>query len=281
SGGSTVKSIYECFGLAQASRVSVDPRFDGAHRTELNEEKLFVYHPWPRTSEAKYVNVDTNSRQGIDRARKLQLVPSGLADIIVTSDPIYAIEKLFDISHKGRVLGLFRHPVDRLVSKFDYIQVASWGLSNKPGWKKLTLEQWAMEGNKDNNHMVKRLAGLGVNATAKEADLHTAMRTLEERFIVGLFDHMEESVHRFNTVMGIDESHERQKSCMDHYFGHDLIGVASQLSSISQVEERSSVWNILAKKNALDIRLYEFITQLFEEQREMIESYESSMTALE
>lgn len=225
--------------------------------------------------------MDTNSRQGIDRARNLRLVPSGIADIIVTSDPMYAIQKLFDISHKGRVVGLFRHPVDRLVSKFDYIQMASWGLANKPGWKKLTLEQWAMEENKDNNHMVKRLAGLGVDATAKEADLHTAMKTVKHRFIVGLFDHMEESVHRFNTVMGIDESHGPQKSCMDHYFGHDLIGVASQLSSISEVEERSPVWNILARKNALDIRLYEFITQLFDEQRKMIESYKSSMTAVE
>ena len=71
--------------------------------------------------------------------------------------------------------------------------------------------------------MVKKLAGLGVNDTATEEDLRMSMRTIRTRFIVGLMDQMEESVHRFNIVMGINESDEVNQQCMNHFF-HDSVG---------------------------------------------------------
>ena len=39
------------------------------------------------------------------------------------------------------------------------------------------------------------------------------------------------------------------------------------------MEEGSEEWAIIAKKNALDVRLYEYVLQLFDEQKEIIESY--------
>jgi len=115
SGGTTVQSTYECFSLSLANRVGAD---------DTNE--LVSFKPWPYNSKARYVNVDTTTRSGIDRARKLGLVKSNLADLIITSDPIYAIEQLYDTKEnlRGRVLLMMRHPVDRLVSKFYYLQMA-------------------------------------------------------------------------------------------------------------------------------------------------------------
>lgn len=75
----------------------------------------------------------------------------------------------------------------------------------------------------DKNLMVKKLAGLGVNDTATEEDLRVAMRTLRKRFVVGLTDAMEESIHRFNAVMNIDESEEENLRCMDNFF-HPSLG---------------------------------------------------------
>ena len=45
-------------------------------------------------------------------------------DIIFSSFPDYTAKKLFDDEHRGRVLAMFRHPVERLIGKFYYLQVA-------------------------------------------------------------------------------------------------------------------------------------------------------------
>ena len=93
------------------------------HAGHQNDKEIIVFEPG-RTG-ASFVNVDTLTPQGILRAEKLGLVPSGLADMIVTTNGLnFAIEHLYDDTHRGRVLALFRHPVDRLISKFYYTQVA-------------------------------------------------------------------------------------------------------------------------------------------------------------
>jgi len=44
-----------------------------------------------------------------------------------------------------------------------------------------------------------------------------------------------------------------------------------------QEKEGSPGWNALAKRNELDIRLYNYAEKLFKEQKEIIESYVESM----
>lgn len=86
----------------------------------------------------------------------------------------------------------------------------------------MSIEQFAEKNSSDNNHMVKKLAGLGVDDRATEEDLRMAMRTLRKRFVVGLTDRMEESIHRFNVVMTIDEMEEDNRRCLDNFFHPDL-----------------------------------------------------------
>ena len=86
------------------------------------DDSLYVFEQ--RGSGDKFVNVDTISRPGILRAERLGLVPSGLADVVVASNLNFAIEHLFDEYHKGRVIVLFRHPVERMISKFYYSQIS-------------------------------------------------------------------------------------------------------------------------------------------------------------
>mmetsp|Transcript_29523 Transcript_29523/g.62210 ORF Transcript_29523/g.62210 Transcript_29523/m.62210 type:complete len:121 (-) Transcript_29523:242-604(-) len=94
----------------------------------------------------------------------------------------------------------------------------SWEEQYRPQWKRLDILEFAEKRNTDNNYIVKKLAGLGANDEATEADLRVAMRTIQRRFIVGLMDQMEESIHRFNTVMGINEEVEENRLCMDRFF---------------------------------------------------------------
>ncbi|KAL7541097.1 hypothetical protein ACHAXR_010618 [Thalassiosira sp. AJA248-18] len=222
SGGTTAKSLYECLDQTLANRAGSLPQFGHDQDKELLSFRL-------RNGKGPaYVNVDTTSKAGILRAQELGLVPSGMADIIFTSDPSFAIQNLYDDSHKGRVLGLFRHPVDRLVSKFYYLQIASWERTYSPQWKDISVEEFGEKRNHDNNHMVKKLAGKLMNEKVGEEDLQLAMATVKNRFVVGLLDHVEESIHRFNTVIGIDESKKETRKCMNEFFGH---GVAKKNSN--------------------------------------------------
>jgi len=239
SGGTTLKSIYKCMKQTLTVRVGVDPRFG-----HDKDEELVVFEPGQMG--VSFVNVDTLSRPGILRSQKLGLVPSGLADImIVTNNLNFAIEHLYDEDHKGRVIALFRHPVERLISKFYYSQVATWERSYRPEWADIDLQYWADNINNDHNSIVKTLAGIDKEAEVTETDFSVAVRTVEQRFIVGLMNQMEESIHRFNIFMGIDESEKSIQVCMDEYFGHGV--KKSNSNSHREVDEKDPAWQKLAK----------------------------------
>ena len=270
SGGTTAKAIYECQGLSLANRAGSLPLFGHDH-----DNYLLAFKPWPDISSATYVNVDTTSYEGIDHAAKLRLVPRHAADIIFTSYPQYAIEHLYSKNHRGRALLLARHPVERLISKFYYLQVATWERSYRPQWKTMKISYWARMVNNDNEHMVKKLAGKRMNEEVTEQDLQLAMRTVKERFVVGLMHNMEESIHRFNVILGIDESTELSRNCMDQFFGHGVKKTNS--NSHPKIKEGSVPWDSLAQANQLDIRLYNYMVELFDEQRGLIESYRGAL----
>ena len=127
SGGTTVKQIYKCMRLAMTVRVGVEP-----HLGHDKDEELVVFET---RGEMLTLNVDTISPAGMLRAKKMGLVESGLADLIVTTNINVAVATLYDDQNRGRLLALFRPPVDRMISKFYYSQVATWERSYHPQWQ--------------------------------------------------------------------------------------------------------------------------------------------------
>lgn len=117
SGGTTLKSIYRCMKQTLAIREGVQPEYGNDQTMELIAFEA-------GNTGVTFVNVDTVSRQGILRAEQMGLVPSGIADLIVNTSFNFALEHLYDGEHQGRVISLFRHPIERLVSKFYYVQQA-------------------------------------------------------------------------------------------------------------------------------------------------------------
>jgi hypothetical protein len=176
------------------------PQF-GNHLT--NELKVFT--PFP-DSTFQTVNVDTTNLPGMIRAKKMGLVPSHTADIIFTHDLRSAIQRLgFSSEHQGRALALFRHPIDRLVSKFYYLQIADWESGYRPHWKNMTVLQWAQSEKNyaESNYMVQMLSVNEWDVPATEKDLPVAKQILRDYVIVGLLDEVEESFRRFNIVMSM------------------------------------------------------------------------------
>jgi len=146
SGGTTAKRLYECLGQTLANRLGADPRFG-----HDQDEEIVVFQPFVTEPDIKFVNVDTTTKQGILRAANLGLVASGKADMIFTSDVNFAVHHLFDPGHKGRIFALFRNPVDRSVSKFYYLQGATWERTYRPEWAGMSIMEWAMKHNLDEN----------------------------------------------------------------------------------------------------------------------------------
>lgn len=241
SGGSAIKAYYQCVG--------------------------------------KIITTESHSRD-ILAAREAGLVESGRVDVIFSSNPNFAIQQLFDSQHRGRAMAVFRHPVERLVSKFYYLQMATWEKSYKPEWEHTTLLSWATSENSDNEHMVKRLAGKINTDVATPEDLRIAKGTVRRKFVVGLTSKLEESVMRFNDVMGVDHAvgaqrrGSRGRGCMEAFFGEKATKKNS--NSHPTVEVGSEEWNVLAERNRLDVELYEYVVRLFDEQKEIIDTYDAA-----
>jgi hypothetical protein len=125
AGGSTVKDVVgSCLRMVMASEFGVTDGHD------KDTEIAIVYPKVPGGTGAEdrspFVNVDTTSVAGIDRAAKMGFADSGLAGCVVTPF-LYESNALFTETAQGRLFAVFRHPVDRAVSMFYYLQVADWG----------------------------------------------------------------------------------------------------------------------------------------------------------
>lgn len=265
AGGTTAKQLYQCMGKTLTIRIGIDPRYGHDQTDEL------VVFPPVSGKDWMTVNVDTTIRPGIVRARKMGLVQSHTADLIFTMEPAFAGEKLFDPQNKGRILALFRNPIDRLVSKFYYLQTATWERTYKPEWKDMSIVEWAELPSEDENFMVRKLTGKLFNQPVNEMDLILAKEFLRQRVVVGLMGEMAESFRRFNIAMNVDVQDERNHRCLEEYFGEKE--EVKNSNKHPKVIEGSPEWRALAQKNHLDMILYAYAEKLFEEQKEIIDSY--------
>jgi hypothetical protein len=70
---------------------------------------------------SKFVNVDTTHIPGLEKAKRLGLVESRLAEVIVIRH-VFDAEQLFNQQYRGRLFAVFRHPLERAVSMFNYLK---------------------------------------------------------------------------------------------------------------------------------------------------------------
>ena len=121
SGGTSAKAIYKCLlGKSVSilsSKVSIEKakrkqeRYNQNQKSSLSSFFGFASSPSSFTSSLSSTVVVVEQRRGPD------VMFSMIPDVVATT--------LFNPpSNKGRLLALFRHPVDRLISKFYYLQIA-------------------------------------------------------------------------------------------------------------------------------------------------------------
>jgi hypothetical protein len=113
SGGTSVQGYSsDCLNLALSSEQGI----------QLGHDADTVIQVIQVPSENRFINVDTTTPLGIDRAKQLGLAESGLAEII--SSPLFPeIIDIMNEQHRGRMFTVLRHPIDRATSMFYYLQV--------------------------------------------------------------------------------------------------------------------------------------------------------------
>ncbi|EJK47409.1 hypothetical protein THAOC_33869, partial [Thalassiosira oceanica] len=232
--------------------ITSDGLFDPALKTEV------VY-----TSE--YVNVDCTSPAGIDRAIRHDLLGSNMADVVYSGD-VYDASRLMtrspngnDLEHRGRLVGVFRNPVERAVAAYQYLRFINDEV------KVMTLEEFAASSFLEDNPLVRSLTnkrGPMQSAALHHSDLEAAKFILKTKFVVGLFHNMDESIRRFESFFGWSVG-ETARSCQ----AFEVEQVMARRHNQVQVPDGTDPGlRGVMEKNRLDLQLYEFVMYLYDYQ---------------
>lgn len=266
AGGSTIKDIMgTCHRFTMASEAGVYEGHD-------QDTQIKVVRPGgvpPDQDPSPFVNVDTTTVAGIERAKALGLAESGLADFIVTPF-VYEGEQLFNPNARGRLFTVFRDPVDRALSLFFYLQVADWEPTYNPAMKDWTIEQYAQSDVVENNWMVRQLSN-AYEGDLTQQHLDVAMDIIRRKFLVGLLKEKRRTMDRVEKFFRFKfrVKPDNQEKCREKLLTEGANSNAANKKEKPKPGDPG--YDLLAAQNQLDIQLYEYIVSLFEEQEQFVE----------
>ena len=168
----------------------------------------------------KYVNIDSTKRNGIQKAKNLNLASSGLSDEIFTSYLYDASRDIFSSKIKGKCFALLRHPIERSISLHNYRK------DNDPYYKTMTMDAYLNHGLKENNWMTRFLSDKETGEVY-EYDLDVAKKVLKEKCLIGFLYNLEESMKRFEKYFHWNDT--KNEKCFN-----DLIEFSENANSIHQ-----------------------------------------------
>jgi len=266
AGGSTIKDIMgTCHRFTQASEAGIAEGHE-------NDSKIAVVRPGGVPADqdpSPFINCDPTTIPGIQHCKELGLAESRLADFVSTSY-IFELDPIFTPTERGRLFTVFRHPVDRAVSMFYYIQIADWEPTYNPDLAKMTLEEYAQSDLIENNWMTRQLSGYNEGGDVTEEHMNHAMDVIRRKFLVGLLSEKQKTMERFEKFFGwkYKVNPENQEKCRE-----TLLTSGSNSNSKNKQEkpkEGDPVYDLLAGQNIYDIELFKYIESLFVEQEQFV-----------
>ena len=261
TGGTTMNDILvDCLQLTVASNSGV---FEG-HGDDV---ELQVVHFDRRYN---YVNVDLSTMEGIERAKKLSMVSSGIANVAVSS-LLYEAAAMFSEINKGRMFALFRHPVERAVSLFHYLQDTQWRRSSTKNLDlaNIKIEEFFKGGLAENNWMTRFLSNQLTKGQLEESDLDLAKEVLRRKCLVGLLKEKGQSFARFEKYFGWKVGANSDSECHEK----KLQWAWPLKHRHEEVEEGTELWDLVVRQNEFDMELYEYSKILFMEQEAIFSSF--------
>ena len=253
SGGSTLLEIMSsCIGLVLATDIGVR---DG-HGSDPTLQVI-------ETPAGSYVNVDTNTQEGLERSIELRLLDSGLVDVVSSNIPISAL-KLFELApqYRGKMFVMLRDPVERAASQFLELQ------KHNKRFARMSIESYASS-RRDQagfNYMTKTLVdrpGLTTRSLTED-DLNAAKEILRRKAVVGLLGDKGDTALRFERYFGWTYDTADDKTCSEKLLHWEWKNKGGEDSG--PIARDSKIYQDLAARNAFDVELYAYAVKLFEEQ---------------
>lgn len=235
SGGSTIKDI-----LSECMKLPI-----------LSSERVFGME-------------EGDSHNVLGGQGQMQLLES--SNTVVIADVLPHTSQLFGPDHdrRGRMFTMIRHPIQRVLSMFNYLGVAEEHEFFQPDLAYVTVEMYARSRSREEfNWMTRYLSDAPVlSVELTEWHLQRAKEVLKRKCLVGLLEEKGESFRRFKSYFGWKFNQEHGRDCQDRF----LYWGFRKKNDYPHVQEGSEAWELLYQQNKLDMELYEYAKQLFLEQ---------------
>lgn len=257
--------LGNCLNMIQASNSDLEGL------TNQNDQISMIY-----SQGRKYVNVDTTTRFGIDRAYSMELVDSGIADVIY-SPLLHDVSSLFSPKHQARLFIILRHPAEAQFARFRYLRSTS--AKSMPErhdeLAKMSYEEFANSEFVDDNWMTRALVHKMYGEGLVSQDMETAKELLRRKAIIGLYDDPLVSFKKFARYFNWDQlrtggyftdtTNKCFKNAIEVAQSKDLVLGTLNLKDEDAIEG-SVAWNAILERNRFDYELYMYGRHLYKYQ---------------
>jgi len=210
-----------------------------------------------------FVNVNNGDVEGIRKSQNFGLIPSGLADVIVSTN-FQLTSFLFSDEFGGRAFAIFRHPVDRIVSTFYYLGKATWEPNYNQEFASMNILDYARSETCPTNWLTRNILGNldHVDVVLTERDIQKAKKIIKRKIFILMFDDYISSIGQLFHYLGWHTSDPDVRNCIENDTNSK-----SNKGEYTKLEVGSEAWNLIAKRNLHDIELFHYARELYTAQK--------------
>ena len=260
SGATIAERIFgKCYNLIQSSEY-----YTATHGNKTAQQLQIV-----TIQNEYYYNVDLTTLEGMNHAKQLGLFSMQMNNIekldVLYSPLIHELgESIFNPRHRGRCITILRHPIERAIGLFLYLQTQQGKQDSlfHPSLETMSLEEYSVSASVENNWLTRFLVHKRGGRLGME-DVELAKEILGRKCIVGFMHQLHDSLKRFEYYFGL--SHNKvalQKDTCEI----DILSDGDTRHFNPLIQEDSKAYKSLAMHNQYDMILYEYALELYQEQ---------------
>ena len=222
SGGGTISNLLgECLGLTLASSSSLyTSRRNTFYQNIFEDDSELLRNEWYEKS--VFVNVNLDTKEGIERASKLGIFENIHADVMI-SPLIHDIPTMLFEDHtqtaingtkiQASLFTMLRHPIEREISYFNNVKhsisVGDGGVGiMDEAIRRFEFIDWLHSVHFIDNFMVRRLVNkMEGSYKVTIDDLLSAKEVLRRKFLIGLLEEKAQSWDRIKSTYKIYWDH--------------------------------------------------------------------------